>query len=373
MSPLLLGVRGAVGRAARRWLGRPRPGEVPVVSAAAAFPEAPAEPVLGPERVAVPGARDLPLWPQAGRAYPDAVIPLPGVTARLVAGGWFCGTNQTLFDPRGRVVAESAGAARLHYPFDSRAFGRRPSGRIAGVATALRAYRRNHYHALVDCLPRLWALGTPALQALGEVQLLYAGPPPTEVERATVAALGLENVRFVEVPADATVEVETYVLIPFLSASFAGVLPEPYLAALREALRPPRPAGRRLYVSRATAARRRVVGEEAVVARLAARGFEAVDPGTMPFAAQVDAFAEAEAVVGPHGAGLTGLLFADRPAVVELHPTPFVVPHFAYLAFSRGMPYRALLGDRPGRNDDVAVDLDALDAALDELGVLGRG
>ena len=41
-------------------------------------------------------------------------------------------------------------------------------------------------------------------------------------------------------------------------------------------------------------------------------GFSALDPGTMPFAQRVQAFAQAEIVVGPAGAHLANIVFAPR-------------------------------------------------------------
>ena len=67
--------------------------------------------------------------------------------------------------------------------------------------------------------------------------------------------------------------------------------------------------GRRLYVSRADADRRRLVGEAACSTDCGPLGFEVVLPGRLPVAAQAALFAQASDVVGPHGAGLTNVLF----------------------------------------------------------------
>ena len=76
-------------------------------------------------------------------------------------------------------------------------------------------------------------------------------------------------------------------------------------------------------------------------------GFEAIDPGAMSPAEQVRAFAEAECMVGPHGAGLTNLAFAPAgAAVVELFARDYVNECFWALASTvEGLRYRYLVGD----------------------------
>ena len=75
------------------------------------------------------------------------------------------------------------------------------------------------------------------------------------------------------------------------------------------------------------------------------------------------AFAEAECIVGPHGAGLTNLAFAaPGAAVVELFARDYVNECFWALASTvEGLRYRYLVGDgtpvRSRRNRGVASDI----------------
>ena len=75
------------------------------------------------------------------------------------------------------------------------------------------------------------------------------------------------------------------------------------------------------------------------------------------------AFAEAEYIVGPHGAGLTNLAFAaPGAAVVELFARDYVNECFWALASTvEGLRYRYLVGDgspiRSRRNRGVASDI----------------
>ena len=79
---------------------------------------------------------------------------------------------------------------------------------------------------------------------------------------------------------------------------------------------------RRIYVSRSIARNRRVRNEDEIYGMLEARGFEFVHAEKLGFRQQVGMFAEAEAVVAPHGAGLANLAFcAPGTKVIELFPS----------------------------------------------------
>ena len=108
----------------------------------------------------------------------------------------------------------------------------------------------------------------------------------------------------------------------------------------------PEGGGRRLFVSRGSAASRRVVNEAALEPVLTEHGFEIVDPAGMSVAEQVKLFSQARFVAGPHGAGLTNLLFsAPGTRVVEIFAAPAAqgVSNYRVLASHCGMPYGRLL------------------------------
>jgi Glycosyltransferase 61 len=85
----------------------------------------------------------------------------------------------------------------------------------------------------------------------------------------------------------------------------------------------PQPDGgnRRLYVSRARAGRRAVSNELELTELVVSHGFEVVQPEMLPLHEQVELFAGAEVVAGPHGAGLTSVLFSPPGTLlIELQP-----------------------------------------------------
>ena len=219
----------------------------------------------------------------------------------------------------------------------------------------------NYYHFLTDVLPRLELLGRAGVEPDA-----YLVNRSTRFQRDLLDQLGLTADRclggekYPHVRADELVvpsvpddQLRTPPwIVPWLRARF-----------LPADVRPPH---RRLYVSRGTVPHtRRVENEAELVAALTPLGFEVVDPGALSPADQVRAFAEAEYVVGPHGAGLTNLVFAPPgAAAVELFARDYVNECFWALASTvEGLRYRYLVGDgspvRSRRNRGVASDIRA--------------
>lgn len=74
--------------------------------------------------------------------------------------------------------------------------------------------------------------------------------------------------------------------------------------------------GRRLYVSRANQSDRRVINEANLRSVLSSHGFDIIHPENWSLEEQVAAFAQSEAVCGPHGAGLINFVYADDSAIL---------------------------------------------------------
>lgn len=326
-----------------------------------AFPTTRREEVREGYAVPTPDAPAMPMWNAAAREVQGPSLVMPPLWVAEVEHGLFCPANHALLNSSRAAVAESLGTARPHHPFRPAAvLGAEAVVPLPGVATSLRAFRWNHYHMLIDCLPRLMLLTEPRWAGLGEVQLLYAGAEPTPLERAVVQAFGLDGARFVRVEEGRLYEVERYLMLPFLSRQFSGYLPRWYLDRFRALMLPDRPGrrDRRLVLSRTGAAKRRLLNEHDLLEALAPLGFERVVLETLPFEEQIALFYDADAIVAPHGAGLTNLLFAEHARVVELFPTPYVVPHFYYLSKALGLPYQYVCGHEDNRDADFRVEVE---------------
>ena len=132
--------------------------------------------------------------------------------------------------------------------------------------------------------------------------------------------------------------------------------------------------GNRIYISREDASRRRVRNHDAVVEVLAEYDFEVYEPGRLSFAEQVQLFTGADIVVGPYGAGVSNIVFADDIDFVELVVDEERNIHHFVLANLLDINYEYVscrplpTEDVEPRQRDVEVDITHLREILDTIG-----
>jgi len=248
------------------------------------------------------------------------------------------------------------------------------SGRLGVLATRGDV---NYYHFLMDVLPRLAVLAAaPEIETPAQWYVSRA----TSFQRELLDRVGIAESQCIDASVDLHVRAETLV-VPS-PPSMVVVNPPWVVEWLRSVLMPEpieRVPGRRVYVTRGTAGNNRAVSNEpAVMAALADRGFEFIDPGSMSVGEQIRHFAQASVIVASHGAALANLVFASPGStVVELFPAGNAVPDYWKLACGvPGLEYRYLpgLGEDKGADrsrmlvTDIEVDVPALIRLLDELG-----
>jgi len=124
--------------------------------------------------------------------------------------------------------------------------------------------------------------------------------------------------------------------------------------------------GSRIYLSREDANRRRVLNEIEVMDCLEQYGFTKFVPGEHGIREQISTMSNADAVVGPHGAGLTNLLHCSENAkILELIPESDIRGHFFNLSYKLGLEYACCLCESSAK--DIVVDVDQLEQELTEM------
>jgi capsular polysaccharide biosynthesis protein len=202
----------------------------------------------------------------------------------------------------------------------------------------------NYYHWTIDGLGRLAAADAAMIEASAH---LLVPPLHSRFQHDGLALAGLANKHIVEVDFGDRIEAE-HLLLP---CNMAGEWrPHPrlrdFFLRLGAAATPaPGPFPPLLYIDRRGSANRLLANEEEVIAALARYGFIPVRLEALSLAEQIGLFANARVIVGPHGAGLTNILFA-RPgcALIELQMSTYVHWIFRLFAAMSGVYYDCVIG-----------------------------
>jgi hypothetical protein len=312
-----------------------------------------------------------PFWTRYGEVAMDAAFVLELRDAEVVGKG-------LLLDGEGRLMLESTifqeeylrRSYQNHWLFLRRWW---PSTRHAHALPLINYLDWNYFHWMMESLGRLELvadrLGDPTL-----CLLVDSGLPG--FVRTTIEGL-------YEVPSDRIVAdgarrrvIDRCLLVSFphtrnTATGMANVYdPELIRAVNRRGLArfgtatgPPVD----LYITRRFAEERRILNEELLLQRFP--HLQVVVLEDLAFADQVALFARARVVVGAHGAGLTNLLFARAPLVVEIFPhrrDEKDSSYFFQITDALGIRHHLLLCEPLNEVQDMRVD----DALLDALGAM---
>ncbi len=225
--------------------------------------------------------------------------------------------------------------------------------------TLLARWASEYYHWVLDILPRL-----SILERHGEIgEHRYIVPKGLRgFQRESLEMLGIAADRLVEFD-NTHWEIDRLYFPSFVGKT--GNAPAWACEWLRSRLLTgvALSRSRRLYVSRRQALSRRVSNENELLGRLARWGFEAVLPENLSFAEQIALFSQAEMVVGPHGAGLTNIVFSKDITVVEFFEPGYVNACYYSLCNSLGHDYWYTLGSRRNASD-MEIPVDSLESTL---------
>ncbi len=189
------------------------------------------------------------------------------------------------------------------------------SGDVTGFLIGNSAYW-NYYHWLLQCLPSLMLLGP----AVTETPALVA-PPLSPWQRRSLELAGVAGLKVEEVEKGEVREYEALIYPSILCdrGSYGGI--PAFFERIRRRVLDDRPGALLLYVSRRDTKKRKLNNEAELERALESIGFLPIVPSEVSLDEQVRLFSMARLVVGPHGAGMTNIVFCHPGTLVyELHP-----------------------------------------------------
>ncbi|MEB3359767.1 MAG: glycosyltransferase 61 family protein, partial [Synechococcales bacterium] len=203
-----------------------------------------------------------------------------------------------------------------------------------------------YYHWMVDILPR-WDILQRCGIDFATVDYVVVNSDRAPFQRATLAALGLSADRILTSDCHPHLQAKTLVV-----PSFPGALTwasSEAIAWLRHTFLPlasgDRDWPRQIYIRRAAVGHRRVLNEAEVLAEVQRWGFVPVTLETLSLGEQIALFAQATAIVAPHGAGLTNVIFCQpETRLLELVSPYYVRPEYPAITQHLGLIHYQMRG-----------------------------
>ena len=203
----------------------------------------------------------------------------------------------------------------------------------------------SYYHHMAECAPRMDLLRRAGLSRKKPDGWIVNGTK-MPYQKETWHRLGLDK-RKIRILTDGSYYQCERLWLPSLPNVPGRMWPETagFLKKLFAAPSKRNPR-RLLYVPRQGLPSRQLLDEERVTTFLRSLGFEIFLPGKMTVVEQARVFADARAVVGPHGGAMTNVVFM-RPGslVVEFFHPRYVNPCYWRTAWANRCRYAYLLGE----------------------------
>ncbi len=296
----------------------------------------------------------------------------PSTFVAQIPHGRAVGCNTTIIAPGDILLGDIStrfGVATKHHPVLCLLKLPKCKHVNASVCVLLSQGHENYYHWMYDILPMFELLKLSGLSA--ELFLVDAIQP---FQLESLQMLGIKKEQIIQCRKNMHIKART-MIIPFMRGHCSKWSYE----FLRRSFPPDAAKNanshRRIYITRAGNKRRRVINESDVENTLKARGFHTISCDNLSFQEQISIFSGAEAVIAPHGAALSNLVFCKPGTrVFELFSPQYVnVCYWAVCAHAE-LKYHYLLGE--GRQpkeftdphllfSDILVDTGKLSRLLD--------
>lgn len=253
----------------------------------------------------------------------------------------FDGLTGTLFK-NGIPIHESRYSTYSSYPFsvDPGRVTRQPANGL--VFIGFHRWHNNYYHWLIQCIPSMYW----GRKVCNDAEMLFALPELNPWQEKVLSLAGMSKLARYTIEHERQYEVGRAMYTTFTQGPTAF---RPSRKAL-EVFRLMRsqfasnlaPLDSIIYVSREDSPVRRMVNEAELVAMLKSEGIDIIVPSRHSIEQQIAIFASAKAIIGPHGAGLTNIIFCEPGATLyEIMMARKLNPCYANLAHSVGMRYWA--------------------------------
>ena len=237
-----------------------------------------------------------------------------------------------------------------------------------------------YFHWFFQLLPRLELIRRAGFD-VDSIEYFVVNDLSRSFQRESMEALGIERARIIETSKVPYLRARELIVpsIPIGNGCYWPWMCDFLRATFlkKNTGRKAGAVGRRVYISRGLASYRRVLNEIDVIQLLRQHGFEEIRFEQLCLREQAECMASCEAVVAPHGAGLSNIVFCSPGTkVIEIFSPELVAGFFWKLSNQMNLDYYYILGKGPpatlhenyrqswNARADIVVDLSTLRGAL---------
>lgn len=222
------------------------------------------------------------------------------------------------------------------------------------VHLGLAGLENNYYHWLIDCLGRFYLL-----KRSGITPDFYVIANEMNFQKQWLSLLGIKGEQIISIHSNMFLRAKE-LIVPTLinnwdSIYFRGYigyqrrwLPSWIINLYKENIIPgtKKQKKTRIYISRKKAPYRKILNEDDLMPILDRYGFTVFDLEDLTVKQQIEAFVNAQAVVGLHGAGLVNAIFSEKGTpVLEINTQYYHDSSYRVLFVQTGHPYFYIVGE----------------------------
>lgn len=312
----------------------------------------------------------------------------PAFVTRIPSGGaWGDSYSTAVINSDGRFIDELCQGSASTLAISEKL---PPATPLEGTTAFLSVRGGNtYYHWMADLLPRLKLLELAEIK-LEEIDFFVVNSCHLPFQRKTLNLLGIPTHKIIQNSKIPHIKAPNLV-VPSLPGD-VGLMSPWTCQFLREsflnkAVSPELKTPDRIYISRRHASYRRLLNEEEIIARLSPYGFVPIVLESLSFLEQVALFANAKAIIAPHGAGLTNTVFCNPGTqLIEIFSIDMVSVNYWVVSNIMGLEYSYIIGEAlekykkptsiPRRYynhplyEDIVVNLDTLVQIMQSSGMI---
>lgn len=253
-----------------------------------------------------------------------------------------------------------------------------PARRFIKVFPLVSIYRQGYYFWLLEYLPKLRSFDRYVKKTQYRPDILIQPDPPAYMtESLNLAGYDTENIiEWDGVPT----HVESAVMTQHRMRKFSGKGPEGFdynpsindIQWVRDRLTSmvncsTKKYSDRIYISRQQASRGRYVENyDSLMRALSKKGFESFILENHSFEEQVKICSNAKIIIGPHGAGLTNMIFARNASILEIFNNDFIKPPYYLLSQESNHDYYYHIGEAAS-GGNIRVDIEEILNTVDGI------